>query len=626
LSAKKLALVILVFVFFSFRTENTINAYKILGDYLETNAKLIISELDTLQSIALSDKKNLKSHFQKSRRYFKEIEFAVEFASPFYSKYYVNGPPIKKSELEYGNRVFEPHGFQLLESVIYGNDTTITAQKFIEEVILLKDVLGQIKNKFKAFPLKDEVILEMIKLETIRIISLNISGYDCAINKENVQEAYYSLSGIEKVLTVFTPFSKNTSLALNLNKTIKEAKSYLLSHKNYDNFNRLHFIVTYFKPLYKNISLLHKDLKLIYSPINYAINFREDDFFGDDIFNKHFFSVNLTDTLLIDKQAELGKFLFFDPILSGNNKRACASCHKPQFGYSDTLERNLHFNTKETLKRNTPTLLNAAFQRAFFYDGRSLQMEDQVSDVLHNITEMNSTPELMVQKLKESDEYKKLFITAFKGTVDTAITFYAVLKSIAEYEKKLVSLNSRFDKYLKGNLKAITPSEINGYNLFSGKALCGTCHFFPLFNGLVPPVFNDTDFEVIGIPLHSDNKQIDTDSGRITISKHPMHFRAFKTPTVRNIALTAPYMHNGAYKNIDQVLDFYKKGGGSGLGFSVPNQTLPFDTLVLNKTEIKNIKSFLFSLTDTSSVPDKPHRLPQFKNAELNIRKIGGEY
>jgi cytochrome c peroxidase len=206
------------------------------------------------------------------------------------------------------------------------------------------------------------------------------------------------------------------------------------------------------------------------------------------------------------------------------------------------------------------------------------------------------------------------------------ISFYGILKCIGEFERTLVSMNSRFDAYLKGNTQSLNKEEINGYNLFAGKALCGSCHFFPLLNGLVPPVFNDTEFEVIGTPKDFRNKQLDLDSGRYKISKHNIHLFAFKTPTLRNIAITAPYMHNGCYKELDEVLDFYNKGGGAGLGFDIPHQTLPFDSLQLTKTELKNIKLFLLTLTDTSHSAGRPTRLPVIDDPLLNLRKIGGEY
>lgn len=239
---------------------------------------------------------------------------------------------------------------------------------------------------------------------------------------------------------------------------------------------------------------------------------------------------------------------------------------------------------------------------------------------------MNSTIEGMIFKLNQSQEYQQLFKTSFKGTSDTVINYYGMLKAISEYEKTLISMNSRFDKYIKGDFKQLTSQEINGYTIFSGKALCGSCHFFPLFNGLVPPIYNDTEYEVIGVPENINSKIIDKDVGRITVSRVNIHQHAFKTPSVRNIALTAPYMHNGVYKTLDEVIDFYNQGGGQGLGINIPHQTLPFDSLQLNKQEIKDIKLFMLTLTDTMGLINKPKKLPAFNDPKLNNRLIGGSY
>jgi cytochrome c peroxidase len=347
--------------------------------------------------------------------------------------------------------------------------------------------------------------------------------------------------------------------------------------------------------------------------------------FEKESYNINYFSIHTVDTFGLASQAKLGELLFFDPVLSGNNKRACASCHNPEKAFSDGFEKGVSYE-KSDLDRNTPSLLNTIFQKNFFYDGRARQLEQQANDVLHNQKEMNSTIEDMISKLNQSQEYQQLFKRSFKGTPDTVINYYGMLKAIAEYEKTLISMNSRFDKYIKGDFKQLTNQEINGYNLFSGKALCGSCHFFPLFNGLVPPIYNDTEYEVIGVPEKMNSKEIDKDQGRIVVSRVNIHQYAFKTPTVRNSALTAPYMHNGVYKTLDDVIDFYNKGGGQGIGINIPHQTLPFDSLQLTKQEISNIKSFMLSLTDTTSLNKKPKRLPLFKDETLNHRIVGGEY
>jgi cytochrome c peroxidase len=165
-----------------------------------------------------------------------------------------------------------------------------------------------------------------------------------------------------------------------------------------------------------------------------------------------------------------------------------------------------------------------------------------------------------------------------------------------------------------------------------GKAVCGTCHFAPIFNGTVPPDYKESESEVLGVPENPYVKKpvIDSDEGRgQALLKEKVYFNqyAFKTPTVRNAALTFPYMHNGSYKTLNDVMDFYNKGGGKGIGIIIEHQTLPFDELKLSKTEINDIISFMNALTDTSGLTTKPKTLPKFENhPEWNKRKIGGAY
>jgi cytochrome c peroxidase len=162
-----------------------------------------------------------------------------------------------------------------------------------------------------------------------------------------------------------------------------------------------------------------------------------------------------------------------------------------------------------------------------------------------------------------------------------------------------------------------------------GKAKCGTCHFMPLFNGTVPPDFTETEFEVIGVPAHNltfKKNSLDADLGRFAVHKMQLHKAAFKTPTLRNIALTAPYMHNGVFKTLEEVLEFYDLGGGVGIGLDIPNQTLPSDRLNLLESEEGEIIAFLKVLTDTAEISSKPEKLPLLKSTKFLKRKIGGEY
>jgi cytochrome c peroxidase len=154
---------------------------------------------------------------------------------------------------------------------------------------------------------------------------------------------------------------------------------------------------------------------------------------------------------------------------------------------------------------------------------------------------------------------------------------------------------------VRGDKSQLTQEQKLGFNLFMGKAKCGTCHFMPLFNGTVPPAFKKIESEVIGVPKTKAGKILDDDEGRYAIYNLAPYRNAFKTVTVRNAEFTAPYMHNGVYNTLEEVVDFYNKGGGTGLGLTVDNQTLPFDKLNLDSKEQKAIVAFMKSLSDTSS-------------------------
>lgn len=173
-----------------------------------------------------------------------------------------------------------------------------------------------------------------------------------------------------------------------------------------------------------------------------------------------------------------------------------------------------------------------------------------------------------------------------------------IMIALASYVRSLSPFNSRFDKYMRGEKEQMNAEEIKGFNIFMGKAKCGTCHFMPVFNGTAPPMFINTEAEVLGVPMKPNSQSIDTDSGRYIHNKMDELKFSFKTPTVRNIADTAPYMHNGAYQTLEQIMEFYDEGGGAGLNIELENQTLSPDKLNLSEAEQKAVIAFLGTLTD----------------------------
>ena len=315
-------------------------------------------------------------------------------------------------------------------------------------------------------------------------------------------------------------------------------------------------------------------------------------------------------------------------MLSGNNSRSCASCHKPEKAFSDNSRTSLSFSNNGNIHRNTPVLVNSAFQMSQFWDGRVTYIEDQIDQVISNPLEMHGNLDNAAKLLRESDEYKKLFSAAFPHEDGNEISSATIGKALATYVRSLQSFDSRFDQYMRGDFEALSESELKGFNLFMGKGKCATCHFLPLFNGSVPPFFKETESEILGVPASTSksNAVIDDDKGKYHKFPHFLLENMFKTPTVRNIALTAPYMHNGVFQTLDEVIEFYEDGGGNGLNLQLENQTLPSDKLNLTAQEKSALIDFMHALTDTTGLTSRPTRLPSLKHKNMNARKVGGMY
>lgn len=588
----------------------------------------LVKEFDGLE-FALQEVKQstgesaARSHFLKAREYFKHLEFLIEHISPKESRYRINGALVPKMNDEEGPKILAPKGFQVIEEMIVNQE--VGTEAFQNECQQLAQLMQHLKLYYVTMKLEPSLLIELMQLEVYRVVSLNIAGIDATYLQNNVQEAIWVLDGFQRFTRHFSLTKKDRK---QLNKLIDNAKKFLLKDTDFETFNRLDFITLHAQPLLQKL----EEIKPFLAPHNgkekRALVFQQEAMpFSVETFNKRYFSMYYNDTLNLEAQAELGKLLFFDPILSGNGQRACASCHQGGLGYSENKATSTHFDGEQSLGRNAPSLVNVFFQRAFFWDGRAYQLEQQALDVIHNKNEMNFDIREAINRLRSNPSYQEKFNQAFKIKRDQQISEYAIQKALTEFQKTLVGMNSRFDQYLKGNKKALNADEKAGFNLFEGKALCGTCHFFPLFNGSVPPLYKESEFEVLGVPSNKEGTELDTDKGRGKLIRQETFYGAFKTPTVRNVEVTGPYMHNGVFTTLEEVVDFYHKGGGAGMGLPVENQTLPFDSLELNDTEKRQLVAFMKSLTDYKSLIIEPFALPSFGESSVwNERKWGGQY
>jgi cytochrome c peroxidase len=282
----------------------------------------------------------------------------------------------------------------------------------------------------------------------------------------------------------------------------------------------------------------------------------------------------------------LGRKLYYDTRLSVDNTVSCASCHDPKFGFSDGKKFSTGVQNK-TGTRNSPTVFNAAYYDRQFWDGRAPSLEKQAEGPVENPVEMAHTLAGAVQKLSADPETVKEFEAAFGPG---PITVDKMTKAIAAFERTIVSANSPFDRfYFGGDKRALSPAAQRGFKIFMDekKANCAVCHTV----GGKHALFTDNKFHNIGIG--ADTRGNLTDEGRYKETKNPADLGAFKTPSLRNVAQTAPYMHDGSIQTLKDVMDYYIGGGNTNSTLS-PHMK-PLDHLTFQ--ERKDLLAFLESLT-----------------------------
>lgn len=580
----------------------------------------------------------IQIQYYRARNAYKSIEFLLEYFDAEFVKLHINGAPLPRLSNDDTKSVEEPEGLQTLEELIFSDDPSLEQKRIYE----LGDQLAQHLKSFvpfqKSIPLYHRHVFEASRSQIIRIFALSLTGFDTPGTVNGIEESKISLQSVHKSISLYYPLLNNrkSTLPKSLEKQFSQALDYLKKHDDFDKFDRLYFLKAYLNPLYSSLLDAHKKLgietKYEANPriSKYSTNYSARNIFSDSLINP-FFYTEQTSSQHTDKTIQLGKLLFFDPILSDNLDRSCASCHQPNKAFTDGQKKSIARNFEGTVDRNAPTLINASLSPRYFYDLRALKLESQIHHVVFNEKEFNSNFFEIFKRLKASQEYVKLFQEAFPQH-QHPIHQYTLTAALSSYVISLNSFDSPFDQYVRGESDHLEESAKRGFNLFMGKAACGTCHFAPTFNGLVPPLYKEIESEILGVPASADAEllRLDPDPGRyIGMVQEQQHIyrHSFKTVSVRNAALTAPYMHNGVFASLDEVMDFYNRGGGEGLGYEVPNQTLPFDSLALNQTEIKDIISFMNTLTDTTGLTSIPRRLPAFpEDSPYANRTVGGKY
>ncbi|MDP4964095.1 MAG: cytochrome-c peroxidase [Salibacteraceae bacterium] len=582
-----------------------------------TSVKSALKQLE--KAITDEDLLLAKKAFHQAKRYYKSSEFILEYYHHSTIKSFVNGAPLPQIEKKVADlNVFEPQGFQRLEELIYDEQTNWNDLKTINQALARN--LDQLILYHPRVAIYDRNMIEAMRFEILRIATLGITGFENPANTDSCfAEIEVSFNAMKSPAMHYATLAGKAQ-ADQVNYLFEKGQKQL-ANADFNTFDRLSFIKNVSDPIFKILYQIHRDLGIETlsetnsSPI--ATNYNATSLFDINLLNKKFF-LKTDIQSQYKEQLELGKLLFFDPALSANNSLSCSSCHHPELAFTDGKAKSLGNDQSTEVARNAPTLVNALFSGAYFHDLRADRLEKQTEHVMVSPLEFNVKPLELAEKLKKSTAYRELFQTAYPGMLD-AIKPHTIQSALATYVSSLVSWDSPFDQFIRGESEELSASAQNGFNIFMGKAACGTCHFAPNFSGIVPPFYDDTESEVLGVLAAPDsiNPTLDNDLGRFANGKrseHAEHFMfSIKTPTIRNIELTGPYLHNGAFNTLEEIMWFYNNGGGAGLGLDVPNQTLPDAHLGLTQNEIKDVIAFMKSLNDISKFQGIPSSLPDFE-------------
>lgn len=288
---------------------------------------------------------------------------------------------------------------------------------------------------------------------------------------------------------------------------------------------------------------------------------------------------------------KLGLSLFFDPRLSKSQGVSCASCHEPQLGWSNGVAFSFGEN-REQITRHPPTLVGVSLQKTLFWDGRANSLEQQARDVILHPVEMNGNADEVVARLAaEESFYPPLFEKAFG---DHKISFERVLKAVAAFEESIPAGSTKFDRFAKGKRDAFSDSELVGLHLFRTKARCMNCH--------MGPMFTDDDFHNLGLTYYGRRLE---DLGRYRQTGQAEDIGKFRTPTLRNVGRTAPYMHNGVFPVLEGILRLYNAGmarpkpkGAQGDDLLFPVTSEHLKPLNLTSEELSDLRDFLLTLNE----------------------------
>ncbi len=625
------------FIFISF-TETDIPGSYIYAYSQKLNA-FQSQQLSLLQYVQSSDLsaieiENIHRKINTAREGLKKVDIWFRYLEPVaYKK--INGPLPVEWETEVFEKFEKPYkreGAGLTLADLYLDEEKIEKNKLLrliqESIDATKTYAADSVTTVLKTP--DHFFL-CNRLFLLNLASIYTTGFECPDAARIIPELQVMLQDVYSTYVAFNASFPATPLSENYLLLYKNASQFVNAESvNYSQFDHFTFIREFVNPLFAmNQELIRKYRISSKSNMDYCLTKTSTSIFSKTLYNGQnskgiFLRVN--DEAILTELDKVGKLLFYDPILSGNNMRSCVSCHQSTEFFTDTTSTtSMNYNHTDVLERNSPSLINAPYNHLLMLDGKHITMKDQAKAVITNPNEMGANENEVLQKILSCKEYKNTFKKLLKYTPqEKEITMEHITSAITFYYSKFSKCSAPFDEAMNSN-KVLDMEAKRGFNVFMSKAQCATCHFVPQFNGVKPP-YVSSEFEVLGVPADTAFKALSNDKGRFEINAADETFHAFRTSTLRNAEKTKPYMHNGVFTDLNQVINFYDAGGGVGRGLNVDNQTLSSDSLHLTATEKKELIAFIKSLTEHIDFEHAPEQLPVSNIAILNKRKVGGTY
>lgn len=611
-----------------------LSSYRQKLDLFRQQESKLLHTIENADVHSIDGIEKIRTEINQARDHLKEMDFWFRYLEPtVYKK--INGPLPVEWETEVFEKFESPYkreGAGLTLAALYTEEENFEKDSLLQLIsssllateTYAADSITRNLETYHHFYLCNRLFL-------LNLAAIYTTGFECPDTNRVIPELHLLMNNVLAIYRSFNESFPATALGDDYLSLYAGAIDFINKQpRQFSVFDHFSFIKNYVNPLFALNQQAIKEYK-VYSRsfVDYSLNKVNSSIFDKRLYNglnpKGIF-LRVDDEKVLNEIDKVGKLLFYDPILSGNNKRSCASCHKPTEYFTDTaLSSSLQYNRKDFLPRNSPTLINVVYNQLAMLDGHHISLQNQAKAVITNANELNCDEKILLQKIVSCPDYKKAFKKLLQYTPqETEITFDHITSAITFYYSKYSRYYAPFDEAMNTN-KNISQDVKKGFNLFMSKAQCATCHFVPQFNGVKPP-FVGSEFEVLGVPSDTTFKQLSADKGRYEVNPAVETMNAFRTGSLRNTEYTAPYMHNGVFRTMRQVIDFYDAGGGAGKGLAVNNQTLSSDSLHLTPAEKDNIILFLRSLNENISFEGPPAKLPLSKIKNLNERKIGGEY